>query len=286
MEQEYYHACSEGLEKSLIFNNKEEYITGMNHVPICLQKFEVVIICFCLMGNHFHFILRGSMQECLGFANEFKRMCSMMIKRSQNGSKSMKDVEIQVKRIHDRTYLENAIAYVLRNPMVAGYRMLPHNYPWGSGDAYFRRDYAPVGKRVDSMSARDAMKLLKSKAKLPGDYIIDNTGMVSPLCYVDYKDVEKVFGHPSRFLGALSAKKEAEFEIFLGIAERYTPDMEELKASVRELIELEFGVKAVSQLSMEQRIRLCGLMRRNFRASRKQIAMITRLNMETINSII
>lgn len=102
----------------------------------------------------------------------------------------------------------------------------------------------------------------------------------------DYKDVEKVFGHPSRFLGALSAKKEAEFEIFLGIAERYTPDMEELKASVRELIELEFGVKAVSQLSMEQRIRLCGLMRRNFRASKKQIAMITKLNMDTINTII
>lgn len=286
MEKEYYHVCSEGLERNLIFYNSKEFIMGMNYVAICLQKFDIAILCFCLMGNHFHFILKGSMQACMAFGEEFKRMCSMMMRRNHDEHGAMKLVEIQVKRIHDRQYLENAVAYVLRNAMVAGFKLLPHQYPWGSGDVYFRRDYTPAGRRVDSFSARELKMVLKSKATLPENYIINDDGFVSPLCYVDYRSVEQFFGHPSRFLGALSAKKEAEFEVFLGIADRYTPDMEELRMSVKELIREEFNVNSVSQLSMEQKIKLCGMMWKNFRASRKQIALITRLRMDIINTIV
>ena len=199
----------------------------------------------------------------------------------------MRDVEIQIKKIDSQAYLENAVAYILRNPIAAGFRLMPHQYEWGSGDAYFRNDYRPVGRRLDSFNSRElASKILMSKAELPDDYIVDDKLMISPLCYVDYRTVEEIFGHPSRLLGQLSAKREADFELYLGIADRYTPDIEELKTSVKELIQIEFGVKAISQLSIEQKIRLCSLMHRNFRASRKQISIITRLNMETINKVI
>jgi hypothetical protein len=33
-------------------------------------------------------------------------------------------------------------------------------------------------------------------------------------------------------------------------------------------------------------MRLCGMMRRNFHASKKQIALITRLNLETISRLV
>jgi hypothetical protein len=238
------------------------------------------------MGNHFHFILSGSYQECWKFGNEYKRMCGMMMKRTQESDAGMKDVELQVKEITNMSYLEYAIAYVLRNPVVAGFRIMPHQYEWSSGDMYFRSSYIASGRRADSFSIKELSRLLNSNIKIPGHYIIDESGIISPLNYIDYKEVEDIFKHPSRLLGLLSAKKETEFEIFMGVADNYTPDIEELKDSVRELIRVEFGVKAVSQLSMEQRVLLCGLMRRNFRASRKQIALITRLNMETINKVV
>ena len=287
MERVFYHVCSKGLEKNLIFRNRKEFIMGMNYVAICAYKYNVKILCFCLMGNHFHFVISGSFEECWKFANEYKRLCGMMVKRQQGTEGLMRRVEIQIKRIDSRTYLENAIAYILRNPIVAGYRLMPHQYEWGSGDAYFRNDYTPAGRRLDTFSSRElASKILMSKAKLPDYYTVDDKLMISPLWYIDYKTVEELFGHPSRLLGLLSAKREAEFEVFLGIADRYTPDMEELKASVKELLTVEFGVLAISQLNLEQKIRLCSLMHRNFNASRKQISIVTRLNMETINKII
>lgn len=284
--REFYHVCSEGLEKSLIFRNHEEFLTGMNYIAVCVCKIKVRILCFCLMGNHFHFILSGTYEDCWRFGNEYKRMCAMMMKRFQGKGEALRNVEVQLKKITDRSYLEAAIAYVLRNPIAAGFRLMPHQYPWSSADMYFRGDYIPRGRRADEFPVRTLMHLLKSKMTIPGEYVIDKEGMVSPLCYIDYRTVEEIYGHPSRLMGLLSSKKEAEFELFLGIADKYNPDMEELKDSVRELIKIEFGVKAVSQLSMEQKIRLCSMMRRNFRASRKQIAFITRLNMETINKII
>lgn len=286
MKREYYHVCSEGLEKRMIFRNRREFIMGINYVALCHLKCNVRILCFCLMGNHFHFILSGSYQECWKFGNEYKRMCGMMMRRTQESDAGMKDVELQVKEITDMNYLEYAIAYVLRNPVVAGFRIMPHQYEWSSGDMYFRSSYIASGRRADSFSIKELSRLLNSNIKIPGHYIIDESGIISPLNYIDYKAVEDIFKHPSRLLGLLSAKKETEFEIFMGVADNYTPDIEELKDSVRELIRVEFGVKAVSQLSMEQRVLLCGLMRRNFRASRKQIALITRLNMETINKVV
>ena len=239
------------------------------------------------MSNHFHFVLYGSYNECWKFANEYKRLCGMLVNKQQGIERLLKDVEIQIKKIDSKEYLEHAIAYILRNPIAAGFRLMPHQYVWGSGNCYFREDYTPAGRRLDSFSSRElASKVLMSKTKLPDDYIVDDNLMISPLCYVDYKTVEEIFGHPSRLLGQLSAKREAEFELYLGIADRYTPDIEELKTSVKELIQVEFEVKSISQLSIEQKIRLCSLMHRNFHASRKQIAIITRLNMETINEII
>lgn len=286
MKREYYHVCSEGLEKRMIFRNRREFIMGINYVALCHLKCNVRILCFCLMGNHFHFILSGSYQECWKFGNEYKRMCGMMMRRTQESDAGMKDVELQVKEITNMSYLEYAIAYVLRNPVVAGFRIMPHQYEWGSGDMYFRSSYIASGRRADSFSIKELSRMLNSNIKIPGHYIIDESGIISPLNYIDYKAVEDIFKHPSRLLGLLSAKKETEFEIFMGVADNYTPDIEELKDSVRELIRVEFGVKAVSQLSMEQKVLLCGLMRRNFRASRKQIALITRLNMETINKVV
>lgn len=268
MRRGYYHVCSEGLDKAMIFTNSEEFVAGMNYVAICSCRFEVSILCFCLMSNHFHFILNGSHEECWRFGCEYKRMCAMLMRRSQDIGNGMNNVEVQIKQIADKKYLENAVAYVLRNPLMAGFRLMPDQYPWGSGDMYFRSSRIPQGRRADSFRVRELEKTTRSNYRIPGNFVIDSNGMISPLCYIDYKSVE------------------AEFEVFLGIADSYNPDIEELRLSVKELILEEFGVKAVSQLSMEQKIRLCGLMHRNFRASRKQIALITRLNMETINTVV
>ena len=47
-----------------------------------------------------------------------------------------------------------------------------------------------------------------------------------------------------------------------------------------------FSTESISQLSMNQRIKLCLLMKRNFRAGVKQIARLTRLDPTVVAKVI
>ena len=73
----YYHVSSHGLEKNDIFKSREDFIAGMNDIAICILGFDIQILCFCLMSNHFHFLLYGTSEECRRFADEYKRRCAM-----------------------------------------------------------------------------------------------------------------------------------------------------------------------------------------------------------------
>ena len=57
----YYHCATKGFDHSILFADVREFIAGMNRIGICLAMLRtdhpVIIIAFCLMDNHVHFIL-------------------------------------------------------------------------------------------------------------------------------------------------------------------------------------------------------------------------------------
>ena len=136
------------------------------------------------------------------------------------------------------------------------------------------------------MSERKRSRILKSRVAVPDHYAIDENGMILPSCYVDAEAVEKVFRHPSRLLMLLSKKVENEVEICLGIAENVVMTDQEMLTQMGELVRREFGKESISQLSMEQRIRLCLLMKRNFKAGVKQIARLTRIDPDIVAKVV
>lgn len=282
----YYHISSHGLEKNDIFKNREDFIAGMNDIAICVLGFDVSILCFCLMSNHFHFVLYGTLTECRRFSEEYKRRCAMRMRLLGGEVQAMRDVEVHIAAINDQEYMENVIAYVLRNPIAAGILLMPHNYPWSSASLYFNGGDMPVGEKLNEMSERKRFRILKSRISVPDDYMIDGHGMILPSCYVDSRTVDHVFRHPSRLMMSLARKVENDVEIRLGVADHVSMTDQEILTQIGDLIRKEFRKESLSQLSMEQRIRLCLLLKRNFRAGVKQIARIVHLDPEIVTKVI
>ena len=56
--ENYWHICTEGLVKKVIFKSREDYIVGMNAIPVCAQRFNVTVLAFCLMDNHVNKLFR------------------------------------------------------------------------------------------------------------------------------------------------------------------------------------------------------------------------------------
>ncbi len=283
----YYHVSSQALEKNDIFQSREDFATGMNDVALCSLKYSVRILCFCLMSNHFHFILRGSYQECMAFMQEFKRICAMRMRNSRGDVNALCNVDLQFDLIDSKEYLENAIAYVLRNPLAARMLYMPYFYEWSSISAYFRSHPDIDGICVNRLSIRKRREILKTRHVTVQDtFVLTEQGFVHPACYVDYEEVQKIFGHPSRLMMSLAKRVENEFEIKTGASDRISMTDAELKSQMTELISHEFGVSSISQLSADDRLRLCFLVRRNFKASVKQISRVLRLSQEIVASVL
>lgn len=129
----YWHAYTRGLEKGLIFRSREDFVYGMNGVPVCALMCGVDVLSFTLMTNHVHFVVTGREDSCLGFMRNYRRRLSRLADMGGNSAVGMK--EIPDKEIFMRT-----VAYVLRNSLSSEPEVLPLFYEWGSGSCYFRKD--------------------------------------------------------------------------------------------------------------------------------------------------
>ena len=199
--------------------------------------------------------------------------------------KGLTNASLQINRIDSHEYLMNAIAYVLRNPLAARIMIMPYHYRWSSAASYFRNS-RECGKGLNEMSLRKRITILQSKQPVPDHYAVDNKGMIIMECFIDTRQVEDIFGHPSKLMFLLARKLETEVELKLGLADMVSVSDEELMTLTLALIKEEYGVQSLSQLTTEQRIGLCLQMKRNFRASDKQIARALRLGLDIVTKVV
>lgn len=264
--------CTEGLEKEIIFRNRADFTFGMNGVPVCALCHDVLVLAFCLMSNHVHFILAGRESGCRGFIQSYKRRMSMLA--------DMNGVDANIKEIDNKDYLLKAIAYVLRNPMTAGQKVLPFMYEWGSGNIYFREGAMTYGKMVTvgEKTSREMRELIKSGVSLPVHYLLTEEGLVYPGSYVRSDIVERLYGSPAQMLYYVSRNDCVEVELAGSVLSKVRYSDSELYGSVRNICIREFNCQSVSELRVEDRCRLAKILRKSYGIGLKQTSRLTELD--------
>lgn len=278
MEKHYWHICTEGLTREIIFWSEEDFIFGMNGVPVYSVHFDVKIMTFCLMDNHVHFITHGSETGCRSFIRNYKKRLSCLTDLRTAGT--------FLKQIDDTDYLLKAIGYVLRNPVGAGLKVLPTTYPWGSGPLYFNDARKVFGTPASAISTTQRQKLIRSHLTLPEGCIITPEGMVDPGGYVDYHTVEKLFGHPGKFLYHISRRDDMEMELTGNILRKISYTDVELLASVNDICMQEFQRNDPAGLSIENRFRLAGILRKRYGLGPKQLGRLTNVNPDILREML
>ncbi len=288
MENEIYHVCTRGLEKDLWFWDKEDYVHGMNSIPVCAIVAEVTVYCFCLMSNHVHFVLKGSRENSILFLREYKRLRSRQMALKYKGEHSIDGSQISISHVDDMNYLQTVVAYVMRNPMAAGMKVIPTEYPWSSSNLYFAgRSFADSGfKRLGDLSISRKRLLFKTKMQLPDDYQVDENGIIFPGSYVDFRAVERIFGYPQKLLYCLSSTKDIEAELMTGILTKANYNDSELRVSLDVISEEKFHGRKYSMLKIEDRYRAARELKKRYGIGLKQLARITSLDVETLKTLV
>lgn len=267
--EEYFHVCTDGLSRSMIFRTDEDFINGMNDVAVCALQRPVRLQCFCLMSNHVHFVMKGEYETCNRFIRLFKRRINTRIADF--------NAETAIIRIDSQDYMKKVIAYVLRNPMAAHINITPWNYRWSSIGTYFSRmkgrNYGD--KQASGMSIRQKRALLNSKTALPDEYELSPDGMIYPYNYVDYEFVERLYRSPAEFIYHLSVNNDRILEMETGVLKHGHYNDQELYNSMREICRTEFKKSGIECLTIEEKLNLAEILRKHYGAGTKQISRVT-----------
>lgn len=267
MKKNYWHICTDGLARGVIFRDVNDFIFGMNGVPVFSLAYEVDVLAFCLMDNHVHFVLYGLQDNCMAFISNYKKRLSQIA--------DVSTAYVCMKFIDSQDYLLQVIGYVLRNPVAAGIKVMPQFYRWGSGGLYFNVDRSVTGTKVKDIGTVRIRKVLRSHYRLPEDYIITNDGMVDPGCYVSCEEVERLFTHPGRLLYFLSRNTDMEMELTEGRLAKGSYTDGELIESVRTICSERFQRPSPENLTVEDRYRLAAILRKRYGLGPKQLARLT-----------
>lgn len=138
----YYHVYNRGNRKQAIFIQEWDYVRFLKRVKQYKDKFGVSILGYCLMPNHFHFLLRQNTD--LAITTFMLRLSTSYakyfnIKYEQVGS--LFQDRFRAKLIETDEYLLQLSRYIHLNPKL----LLPtpgvelKNYKWSSYPSYMKK---------------------------------------------------------------------------------------------------------------------------------------------------
>lgn len=278
--EDMYHVYSDGMRTDSLFPDDKAFVAGMNAVAIYSLKCKVKVLCFCLMDNHVHFILNGSKMECSDFIARYKTWYS----KWRGGLQE--EMCIGIKAIETPDYLLTAIAYVLRNPIAAGFPYVADSYRWSTANLYFREVPEYTGKTMSEIGIAKRREMFSTRIEFPEDWTADDAGVIWPGHYVQYEAVNRLYRNVKRYMYYLSSTLENAVSETLGITDLVALPDKELRQTANEFSKEMFAKEKIMSLSVNERLLLAKRLRRQFRSSIKQIARVVHLELHYLQELL
>jgi REP element-mobilizing transposase RayT len=148
-----YHVTARGDRREPIYRDDADRQAHLQILAEALERFDAEVLAYCLMGNHFHLVLRtrsGALSRLMRHVNgvytqAFNRRHGLVGHLFQGRFKAL---------LVDRdSYLVALCRYVERNPVAAGLVPHPADWAWSSCRAHLGLAPAPSWLAVEELHA-------------------------------------------------------------------------------------------------------------------------------------
>ena len=130
-----YHVGNRGSRKGLLFDRPDDYDAFERLVAEVREAFAVRIIAYCLMHNHWHFLVWPLQDGIVShFLKKLAETHASMFRRQTNtvGQGAVYQARFWDAPIHDYLHLLAAWRYIERNPIEAGLVERAEDWRWSS----------------------------------------------------------------------------------------------------------------------------------------------------------
>ena len=280
----YYHVCSEGTRCDLLFTNEIQFAAGMNIIALAVYQSKIEILAFCIMNNHFHFLVNSNLATIELFIKKINQCYFVRRKHWLAAVSKSDELKWDAIPIKKSEHLLNAIAYILRNPMDAFYDKSIFNYKWGTAMLYFRepediQDIIGRCKTIKQLGVSATRRILGTRNELPDHWLVTSKGYVWPGSYIDPHYVEGIFGTFHQFLYYMSSKRESKsFELQYQYRQRVViPDIQMKEMVVQACGEL-FNKSKLSDLTLDQKCDVAEYLIKKYGCHQKQLFRLMQLD--------
>ena len=129
----HYHIYNRGANRQPIFRDDENYRFLLGRVKEAAVEQQVSVLTYCLMPNHFHFVLRQDGEHPLsGFVQSVFNSYTKAFNKRYQRSGTLFEGPYRARAVTTEEYLLHLCRYVHRNPLEAGLVVRLSDWPYSN----------------------------------------------------------------------------------------------------------------------------------------------------------
>lgn len=139
-----YHVTSRGDRREPIFENDEDRRSFLNVVAQATERFDAVILAYCLMDNHYHLVIHTRRGNLSRLMQQLNGVYTQMYNRRHSKVGHLFQGRFKGILVDENAYLLEVCRYVDLNPVRARIVRDPGNWRWSSYCAHTGNATPPV----------------------------------------------------------------------------------------------------------------------------------------------
>jgi putative transposase len=149
---QYYHIYNRGAHRIDIFRNDADYAFLLKLVKEQSEKCAITVIAYCLMHNHYHFLLRQNGDIKISkFMQAIFNVYTKAFNSKYNLSGTLFEGPFRAIHVDRSEYLLYLCRYIHRNPLEAGIVIAPEQWHYSNYLEF-------IGKRDGTLVDREFVK--------------------------------------------------------------------------------------------------------------------------------
>jgi REP element-mobilizing transposase RayT len=142
-EDAYYHVMNRGRGRKAIFHGDAYYNAFLETLKEAHQRFTLQILCYCLMGNHYHLLVKTPEANLGRAMRHINGLYTQRYNRLRKMDGPLFRGRYKAILVEEDSYQLQLSRYIHRNPIEAGLVDQLEGYPWSSYPYYVSKMSPP-----------------------------------------------------------------------------------------------------------------------------------------------